>query len=50
MDQGEVENMRRVIRNSSESFTLDSFGADVIDGMAANIWKFLTSIFHLERN
>lgn len=36
--------------NSNETFTLDSFGADAIDGMTANIWKLLTSIFRLERN
>lgn len=50
MDQGEVENMRRITMDSNETTTLDSFGADVIDGTAANIWKLLTSIFHLERN
>ncbi|PYH73428.1 NAD(P)/FAD-dependent oxidoreductase [Aspergillus vadensis CBS 113365] len=35
--QNEVENMKHIIMNSNETFTLDSFGADVIDGMTANI-------------
>ncbi|GAA87401.1 CrpH protein [Aspergillus luchuensis IFO 4308] len=35
--QDELENMKHIIMNSNETFTLDSFGADVIDGMTANI-------------
>ncbi|GLB07979.1 hypothetical protein AtubIFM57258_003347 [Aspergillus tubingensis] len=35
--RNEVENMKHIIMNSNETFTLDSFGADVIDGMSANI-------------
>ncbi|OJZ87639.1 hypothetical protein ASPFODRAFT_70539 [Aspergillus luchuensis CBS 106.47] len=35
--QDELENMKHIIMNSNETFTLDSFGADIIDGMTANI-------------
>ncbi|GLA57189.1 hypothetical protein AtubIFM54640_003314 [Aspergillus tubingensis] len=35
--QDEVQNMKHIIMNSNERFTLDSFGADVIDGMTANL-------------
>lgn len=35
--QDEVQNMKHIIMNANETFTLDSFGADVIDGMTANL-------------